>query len=285
MSPGPLATYVRLCPRISPSSRTPPSAIRWNGRSSALAIDCPSEVLPVPGGPTNLSKSKFEGAYRNQFSHNQKCGEKMDIQQYGSLDAPPDAPSHNRLRGRLGVHVRVIPHERLGRRLGLQLLRRPARLDGEPRLRFCLCLARAFGGLLLSGLHLAQPHDGEVLDEPPLDAVESEVIRVELALRDGLESDPELAADLLPRRAPAVAPAESGEPGNDTTPEPFDAGALALLTEVDPRDSGLVTDGSPDRTTALERHPVPAREQSAAPVTEPMKAAVPAAAAAPPLNS
>lgn len=183
MSPGPLATYVRLCPRISPSSRTPPSAIRWNGRSSALAIDCPSEVLPVPGGPTNLSKSKFEGAYRNQFSHNQKCGEKMDIQQYGSLDAPPDAPSHNRLRGRLGVHVRVIPHERLGRRLGLQLLRRPARLDGEPRLRFCLCLARAFGGLLLSGLHLAQPHDGEVLDEPPLDAVESEVIRVELALR------------------------------------------------------------------------------------------------------
>ena len=102
--------------------------------------------------------------------------------------------------------------------------------------------------------------------------------RVEQALREGLDSDPELAADLLPRRAPAD---EAPEPGNDTTPEPFDAGALALLTEVDPRDSGLVADGSPDRTTALERHPVPADETRAAPMTEPMMAAAPAAAAAP----
>ena len=37
--PGPLATYVRLCPLISASSRTPPSEIRWNGLSSARAID------------------------------------------------------------------------------------------------------------------------------------------------------------------------------------------------------------------------------------------------------
>lgn len=91
--------------------------------------------------------------------------------------------------------------------------------------------------------------------------------RVEQALRDGLDTDPELAADLLPRPA-ATAP-------DDTTPEPFDAGALALLTEVDPRDSGLVDDGSPDRTTALERHPAP----SGGPVTEPMRTtAAPAAA-------
>ena len=84
--------------------------------------------------------------------------------------------------------------------------------------------------------------------------------RVEQALRDGLDSDPELAADLLPRRAPATPVADGPRRGNDTTPEPFDAGALALLTEVDPRDSGLVDDGSPDRTTAIERHPVAAAE-------------------------
>ena len=56
MLPGPLATYVRRCPLISPSSRTPPSEMRWNGLSSARAMDCPSDVLPVPGGPTNLTQ-------------------------------------------------------------------------------------------------------------------------------------------------------------------------------------------------------------------------------------
>jgi serine/threonine-protein kinase len=101
--------------------------------------------------------------------------------------------------------------------------------------------------------------------------------RVEQALRDGLASDPDLTSDLLPRRTPE---ADDADPvGNDTTPEPFDAGALALLTEVDPRDSGLVDDGSPDRTTALERHLVPTSAAPAptapepAPVTEPMTAA------------
>jgi eukaryotic-like serine/threonine-protein kinase len=96
--------------------------------------------------------------------------------------------------------------------------------------------------------------------------------RVELALREGLASDPELAADLLPRRTPADSTAATGEP---TTPEPFDASALALLTEVDPRDSGLVDDGSPDRTTALERHPARVREPAGGPVaaavTEPVR--------------
>ena len=122
-------------------------------------------------------------------------------------------------------------------------------------------------------------------DQRPADATVllHHLHRVELALRDGLDSDPELAADLLPRRAPASESDEADEASeraNDTTPEPFDAGALALLTEVDPRDSGLVTDGSPDRTTALERHPVPPRGPAEAPVTEPMQAVAPAAAAA-----
>ncbi|MCF6377305.1 PASTA domain-containing protein [Nocardioides KLBMP 9356] len=123
-------------------------------------------------------------------------------------------------------------------------------------------------------------------DQRPADATVllHQLHRVELALRDGLESDPELAADLLPRRSPEIV--DASEPGNDTMPEPFDASALALLTEVDPRDSGLVDDGSPDRTTAIERHPVPAgateavTTTAAAPVTQPMRAAVPAAAVA-----
>lgn len=88
------------------------------------------------------------------------------------------------------------------------------------------------------------------------------VHRVAQALREGLTSDPELAADLMPRRTPDADPSEGH--GYDTMPQPFDAAALALLTEVDPRESGLVDDGSPDRTTALERHP------AAGPVDEPV---------------
>nr|WP_246056957.1 PASTA domain-containing protein [Nocardioides eburneiflavus] len=108
--------------------------------------------------------------------------------------------------------------------------------------------------------------------------------RVEQALRDGLRSDPDLAADLLPRRTPSDA-TSSGDADDDTgertTPEPFDASALALLTEVDPRDSGLVDDGSPDRTTALERHPVQTDAPAGGPATEPMRATPAVAAAAP----
>ena len=43
---------MRRCPRISASSRTPPSDMRTKRRPSARAIDLPSEVLPTPGGPT-----------------------------------------------------------------------------------------------------------------------------------------------------------------------------------------------------------------------------------------
>lgn len=107
--------------------------------------------------------------------------------------------------------------------------------------------------------------------------------RVEQALREGLASDPELTADLLPRRTPEVADAAEGP--EDTTPEPFDARALALLTEVDPRDSGLVDDGSPDRTTALERHPVAAAAAHPAPLTEPMTTTPTRAAGAEPVPS
>ncbi|WP_322919515.1 Stk1 family PASTA domain-containing Ser/Thr kinase [Nocardioides renjunii] len=110
-------------------------------------------------------------------------------------------------------------------------------------------------------------------DQRPADATVllHHLHRVEQALRDGLASDPDLATDLLPRRVPGDDGAgTAGDTRNDTTPEPFDAGALALLTEVDPRDSGLVADGSPDRTTALERHLVPSTGPAPAPMTEPM---------------
>jgi len=50
--PGIEPMYVRRCPRISASSRTPPSDMRTNLRLVARAIDCPSEVLPTPGAPT-----------------------------------------------------------------------------------------------------------------------------------------------------------------------------------------------------------------------------------------
>ena len=50
--PGIAPMYVRRCPRISDSSRTPPTEMRENLRPSARAIEWPSDVLPTPGGPT-----------------------------------------------------------------------------------------------------------------------------------------------------------------------------------------------------------------------------------------
>lgn len=79
--------------------------------------------------------------------------------------------------------------------------------------------------------------------------------RVALALRDGLTSDVELATDLAPRPAVVHDEVDDVDDVERTSPDPFDASALALLTEVAPESSGLYDDGSPDRTTALERHP------------------------------
>lgn len=83
------------------------------------------------------------------------------------------------------------------------------------------------------------------------------------ALRDGLESDPELTADLAPRPAPTDAYAD------ENTTQAFDAEALALLTEVPPAESGLHDDGAVDRTTALERHAI---EPAAPPAPRPSRA-------------
>lgn len=44
--------YVLRWPRISASSRTPPSEMRTKFRPIARAIDLPNDVLPTPGGPT-----------------------------------------------------------------------------------------------------------------------------------------------------------------------------------------------------------------------------------------
>src|SRR5665648_921033 len=52
MMPGIAPTYVRRCPRISASSRTPPTLMRSNLRPMASAMLWPRLVLPTPGGPT-----------------------------------------------------------------------------------------------------------------------------------------------------------------------------------------------------------------------------------------
>ena len=67
--PGSAPMYVRRWPRISASSRTPPSDWRTNLRPSARAIDCPRLVLPVPGGPRkhritpSLSPIRFDARF------------------------------------------------------------------------------------------------------------------------------------------------------------------------------------------------------------------------------
>ena len=52
--PGSEPMYVRRWPRISASSRMPPSDMRTNSRLSARATDSPIDVLPVPGGPISV---------------------------------------------------------------------------------------------------------------------------------------------------------------------------------------------------------------------------------------
>src|SRR5258706_4010826 len=59
IAPGPLATYVLLWPLISASSLTPPSEMRWNGRSRAFARLAAIDVLPHPGGPTSNKIGPF----------------------------------------------------------------------------------------------------------------------------------------------------------------------------------------------------------------------------------
>ena len=49
--PGNAPMYVRRWPRISASSRTPPSDRRTNLRLSDFAMLFASDVLPTPGGP------------------------------------------------------------------------------------------------------------------------------------------------------------------------------------------------------------------------------------------
>ncbi len=51
MVPGIAPTYVRRWPRISDSSRTPPTLMRMNLRPMARAMLLPRLVLPTPGGP------------------------------------------------------------------------------------------------------------------------------------------------------------------------------------------------------------------------------------------
>ena len=48
--------YVRRCPRISASSRTPPSESRTNFRFVARATDLANDVFPTPGGPVRLKR-------------------------------------------------------------------------------------------------------------------------------------------------------------------------------------------------------------------------------------
>ena len=72
--------YVRRWPRISASSRTPPSDMRTNSRPVARAIDSPIDVLPVPGGPISVRIAPEllvlrDAALLAQLAHGQVLGD------------------------------------------------------------------------------------------------------------------------------------------------------------------------------------------------------------------
>ncbi len=57
--PGIDPIYVRRCPRISASSRTPPNEIRTYSRPVAFAIERANDVFPTPGGPNKQIMGPF----------------------------------------------------------------------------------------------------------------------------------------------------------------------------------------------------------------------------------
>ena len=59
MRPGSAPMYVRRWPRMSASSRAPPSEMRTYLRPIARAIDFAIDVLPTPGGPENSRMRPF----------------------------------------------------------------------------------------------------------------------------------------------------------------------------------------------------------------------------------
>lgn len=163
MIPGPLATYVRRWPRISASSRTPPSDTRWKGRLSARATDCPSEVLPTPGGPTNLTQTN---KLRSATPQTRTIW--RGVQEDRTLDAAP-----------LGWCARPIGYARDSSRRRSLLTWHTGRhillYGSRGRLDLALALRRE--------CQLLESHDGEILDQPALDLLQPKVIRIELRAR------------------------------------------------------------------------------------------------------
>ena len=166
--------YVRRWPRISASSRMPPSEMRWNVRPSARAMERPSEVLPTPGGPTKhrigslpAGRIDFTARYSRmrsltfsspEWSSSRIVARRAEVEQVRGLLAPRQRdepveirPRHRVLGGR-GRHL-AQPVE-LPQRFLLRLLGHLRRLDLLAEL---VELPRAVVGLaelLLDGLEL-----------------------------------------------------------------------------------------------------------------------------------
>src|SRR3954453_19202085 len=79
--PGIAPMYVRRWPRISDSSRTPPTEMRSNARPSERAIDLPSDVLPTPGGPAagRLAQGRLARAGRADEAHDRAARVRLEL--------------------------------------------------------------------------------------------------------------------------------------------------------------------------------------------------------------
>src|SRR5262244_2431153 len=140
--PGIDPMYVRRCPRISASSRTPPSEMRTNSRPIARAIERPSDVLPTPGGPTKQRIGPRESPRSLRTPRNSRMRSLMSRRCAWSSSRICEAPARSMRSGderdhpveigahhvRLGaVRVHALEPAELALRLGHRLLG-PARL-------------------------------------------------------------------------------------------------------------------------------------------------------------
>ena len=172
--PGSAPMYVRRWPRISASSRMPPSDTRTNLRPSDCAIDFASDVLPTPGGPTKQRIGPFTLGIQladRQVLENPVLGlfqarmigveHRLGLRQVDDLvgplvprqrDQPVDVGARDGVLGGRGRHLRQAVE--LAKRFLLDRLGHAGRFDLLGELLDFLGLIVALAELLLNRLHL-----------------------------------------------------------------------------------------------------------------------------------
>ena len=243
--------YVRRWPRISASSRTPPSDMRTNSRPVARAIDSPIEVLPVPGGPISVRMAPERLSSLMPRSSRSFLTARYSVMRSLTSSRPAwSASSTSRAAfGSSFSSERLVPRHR----------DQPVEVRADHRglaglLAHALQAAELLGGLLLDGLGHAGVRDllavllgdrGAVLAQLALDRFHllAQHVLALLLVRAGLDVLADLLAQLQVGQALALEVDDDLQPLGDV--ERLERADLVLEGDV-----GRVADGVGQRTGA-----------------------------------